>query len=320
MTMAARFYAASRPIAPVSSGNGRAIVVLYRWNRPSPLTCGGGYVKLFDETTPAAIDGDSPYVVMFAPDVCGATNQIHLILRHNGSTHMIQSQIPLSKDSSVFALALFGNRSFSVWEDCETAREGRVDKDFAILSPEDILDPGVSKPDDWVDDALMDDPDDAKPSDWVDEVDARVVDPDAVRPDDWDEEEDGAWEPPPVANPAYKGVWTPRKLDNPSYQGEWVHPRIPNPEWSDDPTIGSFTNINKIGVELWQVEAGANFDGFTVDADASTLLERCRRLHASAPPNVMSAAAENADGSDAPTDSEEAVGPEHEPEADKDEL
>lgn len=47
--------------------------------------CGGAYVKLLhaDEMgSPAQLEDSTPFVVMFGPDKCGASNKVHMIVRH----------------------------------------------------------------------------------------------------------------------------------------------------------------------------------------------------------------------------------------------
>jgi len=51
----------------------------------SGLDCGGAYLKFVTHDaafTPAALNGDTPYSVMFGPDKCGGTNKVHVIFRH----------------------------------------------------------------------------------------------------------------------------------------------------------------------------------------------------------------------------------------------
>ena len=52
---------------------------------------------------------------------------------------------------------------------------------------------------------------------------------------------DGAWEPPQVANPAFKGEWKPKQIANPAYKGEWEHPQIDNPEYVNDPAVYKYS-------------------------------------------------------------------------------
>lgn len=63
---------------------------------------------------------------------------------------------------------------------------------------------------DW---KMMDDPNDTKPADWV-EV-KKIPDPEATAPEGWNAEEDGAYVPPEIDNPAYKGEWTAKQITDP---------------------------------------------------------------------------------------------------------
>lgn len=69
---------------------------------------------------------------------------------------------------------------------------------------------------------------------------------------DWDDEDDGAWEPPLVDNPAFKGEWKQKLIDNPAYKGEWVHPLIANPEYAPE-KYAKYTDLAYVGFELWTV-------------------------------------------------------------------
>lgn len=47
--------------------------------------CGGGYLKLLDSNTIKTLGNFNEktlYVIMFGPDKCGMTAQVHLISRH----------------------------------------------------------------------------------------------------------------------------------------------------------------------------------------------------------------------------------------------
>merc|ERR1711881_528599 len=99
---------------------------------------------------------------------------------------------------------------------------GDLTEDFDFLKPKQIRDPALSKPEDWVDEAEIDDPEDTKP-DGYDDIPKQIQDPDAKKPDDWDEESDGEWEAP--------------MIDNPDFKGKWEAPLIDNPEFEDDPDL-----------------------------------------------------------------------------------
>jgi hypothetical protein len=58
-------------------------VLQYEVKMEEPLSCGGAYVKLFDAEAAGAagvvdgeFDNDTPYIIMFGPDRCGATNKV----------------------------------------------------------------------------------------------------------------------------------------------------------------------------------------------------------------------------------------------------
>merc|ERR1711973_739894 len=97
----------------------------------------------------------------------------------------------------------------------------------------------VSKPDDWVDAAKIDDPEDVKPEDW--EKPEHIADPDATKPEDWDDEMDGEWEAP--------------MIDNPEYDAE------------EEASLGVYEDFGAIGLDLWQVKSGTIFDNFLITDD-----------------------------------------------------
>lgn len=55
------------------------LVLQYELKLADGLTCGGAYLKFLnstDEFDTAGLVEDTPYVVMFGPDKCGATNKV----------------------------------------------------------------------------------------------------------------------------------------------------------------------------------------------------------------------------------------------------
>merc|ERR1712017_43511 len=151
--------------------------------------------------------------------------------------------------------------------------------DWEMLKPKEIPDPDDKKPDDWVDDSMIDDPETKKPDDWVEEK--RIVDPDAKKPDDWDDEEDGEWEAPMIDNPAYKGDWSVKRISNPAYKGFWEAKKIDNPEYEDDNAIYKYDDFGFIGFDLWQVKGGTIFDNIIITddvAEADTFAKKWKEL------------------------------------------
>lgn len=202
---------------------------------------------------------------MFGPDICGSsTKKVHVIFNYKGENHLIKKNIPCKDDelSHVYTLLVNPDKSYEVYIDLEKVESGTLEADWDMLPPKEILDPEAKRPADWDDRRKIDDPSDSKPADW--DKPEFIPDADAKKPADWDDETDGEWEAPQIANPEYKGEWKPKQIDNPNYQGEWVHPKIPNPSYSPDTSLGTYTDIGAIGLDLWQVKSGSIFDNFII--------------------------------------------------------
>jgi calreticulin len=248
---------------------GKTLVLQYSLKQDQRIDCGGGYVKLH----PAGIDqknydGESPYNIMFGPDICGSTRRTHVILSKNGENHLIKEDIPTETDTvtHVYTLILKPDNTFQVLTDNKESRSGSIEEHFDILEPKQINDPSVSKPADWVDDTHIDDPEDIKPEGY-DEIKPEIEDPEAAKPADWDDELDGEWEAPKVPNPAYKGPWRPKRIPNPAYKGEWVHPKVDNPKYVADANLYAFDSFKYVGIEIWQVKSGSVYGNFLVTDD-----------------------------------------------------
>lgn len=212
--------------------------------------------------------GDSPYAIMFGPDICGSsTKRVHVIFHYpkKNENLLIKKEVTAETDqlSHVYTLIVHPDNTYEVRVDGNKKQSGSLKDDWDFLPAEKIKDPSVTKPSDWVDDALMDDPSDKKPADW-DSIPAMIPDPDAEKPEDWDNEADGEWEAPQIANPEYKGEWKPKRIANPAYKGPWVHPEIANPDFVNDPNLYRYKDIGAVGVDVWQVKAGTIFDNIIV--------------------------------------------------------
>ena len=71
------------------------MVVQFTVKHEQNIDCGGGYVKMFDcKLDQTDMHGDSPYNVMFGPDICGpGTKKVHVIFSHKGKNHLIKKVI-----------------------------------------------------------------------------------------------------------------------------------------------------------------------------------------------------------------------------------
>jgi len=275
----ARFYAISAKMPKPFSNEGKDLILQYSVKFPQKIDCGGGYIKLLPSNTDQSnFSGDSKYYIMFGPDICGtSTKKTHVIFNYEDKNHLIKKNVPCETDqlNHVYTLIVHPDNTYQVNIDGEKKESGSLYDDWDFLPPKKIKDPSVSKPSDWVDDAMMDDPSDTKPADW-DSIPKDIPDPDAEKPADWDDDADGEWEAPTIQNPEWKGDWKPKKISNPAYKGKWVHPEIDNPEYHDDANLYRFKDIGVVGIELWQVKAGTLFDNIIVTdslAEADALRE-----------------------------------------------
>ncbi|XP_061834622.1 calreticulin-like [Nerophis lumbriciformis] len=264
----AHFYFVSARFQPFSN-EGRPLVIQFTVKHEQNIDCGGGYIKIFpSDLDQSAMDAESPFYIMFGPDICGrSTQKVHVIFNYKGQGYLIKKDIKCKVDelTHLYTLIINPDQTYEVKIDNTQVASGSLEDDWDILLPEKIKDPLAKKPSDWVDQATIDDLTDTKPEDW-DQPEA-IPDPTARKPSDWDDGMDGEWEPRRMTNPDYKGDWKPKQIDNPDYKGEWKHPEIDNPEYVHDPTIYKFDNIAVLALDLWQMRSGTIFDNFLITDD-----------------------------------------------------
>jgi calreticulin len=266
----ARFYAATAPLTTPFNNKGKDLVLSYTVRHEQNVDCGGAYIKL----APSGFDakkfgGDTPYSIMFGPDVCGtSTRKTHVIFTYKGKNHLIKKNVRVETDRAPhrYTLIVRPDNTYEVQIDGTKAESGSLTEDFDFLPAKMIKDPAAKKPADWVDEAEIADASDVKPAGY-DDVPAKIPDASAKKPEDWDDEEDGEWESPLLDNPEYKGAWVQKKIPNPAYKGPYVQPEIANPEYKDDAELYNFCGgegCGAVGFELWQVKAGSVFDDIIV--------------------------------------------------------
>ncbi|KRX85206.1 Calreticulin [Trichinella sp. T6] len=265
----ARFYELSRKMDKKLDTSDKALVLSFSVKHEQKIDCGGGYIKLLPENANLEdFHGETPYYVMFGPDICGtSTRLVHVIFHYKGRNLMLKKEIPCKTDelTHVYTLIMKPNNEYSVLIDNEKVQSGNLEDDWDFLLPKKIKDPEAKKPEDWDEREYLDDETDTKPDDW--DKPENIPDPDAKKPDDWDEEMDGEWEPPMIPNPEYKGEWRPKQIKNPAFKGIWVAPEIPNPDYVADPNLHVFKDIGAVGFDLWQVKSGTIFDNILITDD-----------------------------------------------------
>lgn len=54
----------------------------YSVKNEQKIDCGGAYIKVLPKADQASFGGETPYSVMFGPDICGATRRTHVIFNY----------------------------------------------------------------------------------------------------------------------------------------------------------------------------------------------------------------------------------------------
>jgi len=266
----AKFYSASSKMGKTFDNSDQPLVLQFSVKHEQKIDCGGGYVKLLGpDIDQSTFNGDTPYTIMFGPDICGyATKKVHAIFNHNGENLLKKEEVKCPDDelTHFYTLVVRSDDSYEIYIDGESKDKGSLKTAWDFEKPKMIKDPNAKKPSDWVDNEMMNDPNDVKPADW-DKEPEKINDPDAVRPDDWNEDEDGKWEAPMIPNPDYKGPWRPKQIKNEKYKGPWVHPEITNPDYIEQSNVYKRGKIGAVGIEIWQVKAGTLFSDFLLTND-----------------------------------------------------
>merc|ERR1712188_146191 len=250
----AKFYGISAATKEFSNKD-KPLVVQYSVKHEQGIDCGGAYLKLggspFDGKK---FHGETPYNIMFGPDICGMTKRTHLIFNYKEKNLLKDKDMRTESDelTHVYTLVVKPDNTFAVSIDGSEVESGKLADGWKFLEPKEIDDPEDKKPSDWVDEAEMDDPEDKKPEGY-DNIPAKIADPKATKPDDWDDESDGEWEDP--------------QIDNPEYKGEWKAKRIANPAYVDDTSIGQYGSFSWVGIDVWQVKSGTIFDNLLITDD-----------------------------------------------------
>jgi len=271
----AKFYAISKKLDEPFSNEGKPLIVQYavKNEKKGSSFCGGGYIKLMPSSTKQeSFGGDSPYFIMFGPDLCGYdVSRVHLIFNKDGENMLKKDDIKLdyaekNEFTHLYTLILRPDNTYSVLIDQVEKASGNLgDGQWAKFPLKEIDDPEDKKPADWVDEPKMVDPSAKKPEDWDESEPKMIKDPSAEKPADWDESEDGEWEAPQVENPKYKGKWSAPKIDNPNYKGVWAAKKIANPNY--DPKSYIYKDIGVVGFELWVVNGGSIFSNIIITDD-----------------------------------------------------
>ena len=139
----ARFYGISTKFESFSN-EGSSLVIQFQVKHEQNIDCGGGYVKIFgSDLDQKSMHGDTPYHVMFGPDICGSTKRVHVIFTYKGTNHLVKKEISCKDDAMTHLYTLIVNpdNTYEVRIDGEKAQSGSLEEDWNMLPEKEILDP-----------------------------------------------------------------------------------------------------------------------------------------------------------------------------------
>ena len=145
----ARFYGLSAKLSEPFSNEGKEMVIQFSVKHDQELDCGGAYIKLLPDMDQSKFGGDTPYAVMFGPDICGSTRRTHAIFHYppKNDNLLIKDDLRVETDklSHLYTLVVRPDNTYEVLIDLESVRKGPLDEAWDFLLPKEIKDPSVSK-------------------------------------------------------------------------------------------------------------------------------------------------------------------------------
>jgi calreticulin len=180
----ARFYGLSAKMDSEFTNENKDLVVQMTVKHDQDLDCGGAYIKLMGETDQTKFGGDSPYQIMFGPDICGPSNKkTHVIFNYppKADNLLITKQVKVESDklTHLYTLHVKTDNTFDVYIDNVSVKSGSLEENWDFLVAKEIKDPEQSKPTDWVDKKKIADPEDTKPEGY-DDISAEIPDPEVL--------------------------------------------------------------------------------------------------------------------------------------------
>merc|ERR1711916_80950 len=132
----AKFYAIAAPFA-AKSNEGKTMVIQFAANIPSTRDCGGDYVKVLKSGENLdSFNGDTEYSVMFGPDICGATNKIHLIFNSKSGSNELWKKTPRAEKDGrahMYTAIIRSDNTYEVRVDNEAKESGSLEDDWDLL-------------------------------------------------------------------------------------------------------------------------------------------------------------------------------------------
>uniref|UniRef100_A0A5S6Q8K0 Calreticulin n=1 Tax=Trichuris muris TaxID=70415 RepID=A0A5S6Q8K0_TRIMR len=128
------FYAISRNFDRPFNGLNKTLVLQFIVKHDQTLNCGGSYVKLL--TADVQLDSfnkESPYGIMFGPDICGPDRKlVQLLINSSGTVYHLKKTVPCKADqlSHVYTLTVRTNHNFEIQIDNEVVLSGSIEENF----------------------------------------------------------------------------------------------------------------------------------------------------------------------------------------------
>ena len=132
----ARFYGISAPLSETFDNKGKDLVIQYVVKHEQRMDCGGAYIKLLGGGKDFPTDtfgGDTPYSVMFGPDICGSSNRrTHVIFNYppKDDNLLIKKDVKCETDqlSHLYTLHVKSDNTFEVLIDNKSVRSGSLEE------------------------------------------------------------------------------------------------------------------------------------------------------------------------------------------------
>lgn len=142
----ARFYGLSAKLSTPFVSSDKPLVIQYSVKHEQNLDCGGAYIKLLpggDSFDADSFGGDTPYAVMFGPDVCGTSNKkTHVIFHYDKKSEnlLVKKEVNTETDdlTHLYTLVLNPDNTYQVLIDNKSVRKGKLEEDFDFLPPKEI--------------------------------------------------------------------------------------------------------------------------------------------------------------------------------------
>ena len=137
----ARFYGMSAKLSESFTNKDKPLVVQYSVKHEQDLDCGGAYIKLLHgDVDQDSFSGDTPYSVMFGPDVCGSSNRkTHVIFNYppKNDNLLIKENVRVETDklSHLYTLVVNTDGTYEVFIDEVSASSGKLEDKFDFYSP-----------------------------------------------------------------------------------------------------------------------------------------------------------------------------------------